>query len=95
MSTELKCEGITGLIGREPYREPIFCGKQAQHICDYCGDPVCIRCTDPCFECGTHLHEHCRDDHAKAEKHSIDIPLYVADLDSFTEMILATVERFQ
>lgn len=91
----LPCEAVTGLIGREPYREPIFCQRPATLVCDYCGDAVCIRCTDPCFECGENLHDQCRDDHAKETKHSIDIPVYVAQLDEFIEVILSTGKRFQ
>lgn len=91
----MECEAITGLVGREPYRVPVFCRKPADHECAYCGLPVCIRCTLPCFECGLQLHEDCRDDHAKETKHSIDIPVYVCSLlDPFIEVILATGERY-
>ena len=54
-----------------------LCGNAAEHLCGYCGDGVCIRCTLPCYECGVHLHDGmCRDDHAKETGHSIDVPKY-------------------
>lgn len=90
----MNCEGITGLIGQYPYREPIFCKREAEHECAYCGEPVCIRCTDPCFECGEHLHDHCRDDHAKEAKHQIDyVKLSVSNLDVFVDRVLKIAGR--
>lgn len=90
------CQAVTGLIGREPYREPIFCGKQAAHECTDCGLGVCTRCTLPCYECGEHLHDDCRDEHKRRSGHDVDHDrLNFHNLDVFIDRILLTGERFQ
>lgn len=50
------------------------CRQPAEHECIDCGRGVCIRCTDPCFTCGFHLHTDCRDEHAKEAGHPVDPP---------------------
>lgn len=66
------------------------CAKDAQHICADCFDPVCIGCSDPCYDCGEHLHPGlCRDFHAKETGHSVDVPQKSA----FELLIEIEVER--
>lgn len=50
------------------------CRAETDGICHYCGEAVCIRCTEACLTCGADLHPECRADHAKESKHRIDLP---------------------
>ena len=50
------------------------CRDKAEFECFYCGRGVCIRCTEPCYTCGEHLHSDCRDDHAKEAGHPVEVP---------------------
>lgn len=93
---KLGCQEVTGLIGREPYREPVFCGKPATLTCIDCGSLICIRCNLNCYECGEPLHEDCRSEHAKQTGHNVDnAKLRLRNMDVFVDRIWATGERVQ
>lgn len=89
----MNCEAI-GHQGRYPYTDSLPCGEPTDKECAYCGLPVCIRCTLPCYECGLDLHDGCREDHAKESGHEVDmVRLRLSGIDVFVDRVMAIVER--
>lgn len=89
MNKTLLCNALDGMYGS------FTCGKDAQHLCADCGLGVCIGCSDPCYDCGQHLHPECRDFHAKETLHVIDAPkkpLYGQLIDREVDRVCAIVD---
>lgn len=71
---EVRIEALRCAELANPGYDEIECGRLAEHECSACGEGLCIRCTDPCYQCAEHLHTHCREEHAKASGHAVDAP---------------------
>lgn len=68
----LCCTAVEIVPGRKDAWDEHDCGRAAQYVCISCGDGVCIGCDLPCFECGEHLHDMCRENHADETGHDVN-----------------------
>ena len=72
-----QCEIV--LAGPEDVAER--CIRHSHTICSHCGNRICWRCSDPCYECGRNfcnpcpsVNMTCLDDHRKESGHRTDLP---------------------
>jgi hypothetical protein len=52
------------------------CRRHAITVCAHCGNYLCGRCADSCYECGFNfcMGTDCLEDHAKDLGHQVDLP---------------------